>query len=122
MVCCVESAQVRLTRKAASEARQAGKAQELETALREASSLFKAEMAVKAAELHALHAELGCAVTSRAPEVPCRVCCPPVLQTYARPGKPSRPVWFALLYSCFPFCQLEFIVQACKGFEKGDGR
>ena len=49
-----------LEQKAAAEARQFGKAREFEVALREASSLFKAEMAVKAAELQALHAELGC--------------------------------------------------------------
>ncbi len=56
-----ETAYAALAGKEAAEARQAGKAKDLETALREASSLFKAEMAVKAAELDALHAELRCA-------------------------------------------------------------
>lgn len=62
-LCCAESVQAALAQKAAAEARQAGKARDFETALREASSLFKAEMAVKAAELQALHAELRYAWT-----------------------------------------------------------
>ena len=53
-----ESAKAALARKEAAEVDQAAKARDLETALREAASLFKAEMAVKAAELDALHAEL----------------------------------------------------------------
>ena len=43
----------------AERARHSGRARELETALQEASALFKAEMALKAAELDALHTELG---------------------------------------------------------------
>ena len=54
-----ESAHAALARKEAAEAKQAGKARELEAVLREASSLFKAELAVKAAELDSLHAQLG---------------------------------------------------------------
>lgn len=55
-----EAAHAAVAGKEAAEARQAAKAKELETALREASSLFKTEMAVKAAELDALYAELRC--------------------------------------------------------------
>lgn len=43
----------------AAEAAAASQARELECALREAAALFKAELAVKAAEMDALHAELG---------------------------------------------------------------
>lgn len=57
-----EAAHAALARKEAAEAKQAGKARELEAALWEASSLFKAEMAVKAAELDSLHTQLGWAM------------------------------------------------------------
>ncbi|KAK9917746.1 hypothetical protein WJX75_007750 [Coccomyxa subellipsoidea] len=43
----------------AAEAAHAARAGELECALREAAAMFKAELAVKAAEMDALHAELG---------------------------------------------------------------
>ena len=43
----------------AERARHSGRARELETALQEAAGLFKTEMALKAAELDALHTELG---------------------------------------------------------------
>lgn len=41
------------------EAKQAERARDLEIALREAAAIFKAELAVKGAELDTLHAELG---------------------------------------------------------------
>lgn len=43
----------------AAEAAAAERARDLECALREAAAIFKAELAVKAAEMDALHAELG---------------------------------------------------------------
>lgn len=43
----------------AAEAAATAQAREVECALREAAALFKAELAVKAAEMDALHNELG---------------------------------------------------------------
>ena len=54
-----DRAQAALAEQSTERARHSGRAQELETALQEASALFKAEMALKAAELDALHTELG---------------------------------------------------------------
>ena len=108
-LCSAESAQATLARTAAVEARQAGKAQELETALREASSLFKAEMAVKAAELHALHAELGCAATSETSEICCRsllLASSPDTYETLRKAVPSECGQFTHFFPCFPLCQL----------------
>ena len=56
---CAGRAQAAVAEQGAERARHSGRARELETALQEASALFKAEMALKAAELDALHTELG---------------------------------------------------------------
>ena len=58
-VSCAERARAALAEQGVQRARQSGRVRELEAALQEASALFKAEIALKAAELEALHAELG---------------------------------------------------------------